>query len=146
MSEKQWNVWDMMIETITAAAILVFVGLQIYYRFVYQTSWGRFLYHLFPVIAIYAGMLVLEIFPEMLNIGNKERLKGMVRVYAIRMVRNCKLLFVLGMLFPSVADTLGIGMDGAYSLLIMGGMIGIIGYYMYRIYQYNVSQNDRNDR
>lgn len=143
MSNKQLQPWEIIVETITIIAGLIYLGLQIYYRYIYETAWGTMLYHLLPVAIIYAGMLVLQIYPELINVGGGEPLKGMVRVYAIRMIRNSKLLFVLGMLFPSVADALGIGMDGAYSLLIMGGILGIIGYYLYRIYRYNVNQTKK---
>lgn len=143
MSKRQLQLWEVIAEIITIIAVLIYLGMQIYYHYIYETTWDTMLYHLLPVAIIYAGMLVLQIYPELINVGGGEPLKGMVRVYAIRMIRNSKLLFVLGMLFPSAADALGIGMDGAYSLLIMGGILGIIGYYLYRIYRYNVNQTKK---
>ena len=100
------------------------------------------LYHLLPNLCLYAGMTVLQIFPELLNGWGSEPLQGKVRTYGVRMVRNCKMFVILGMLFPSAADALGIEMDAAYSLLVMAGILGTIAYYLIRIYQYNASKKD----
>ena len=140
MSKKEPDLWELVVETVTIVAALVFLGLQIYYGYVYQSSLVTLLYHLLPALFLYAGMLVLQRYPELLNGFGSEPLQGKVRMYAIRMVRNSKLLVVLGMLFPSAADALGIEMNGAYSLFIMAGILGNIGYYLYRIYQYNSKQ------
>ena len=61
----------------------------------------------------------------------------MVRTYAVRMVRSGKLLFMAGMLVPSAADALGVEMDGSDSFFVMAGILFTVGYYLFRIYQYN---------
>lgn len=137
MEKKEYKIWEIIIETVTAVGVIVFLGLQIYYRYVYESSFIVFLYHFLPVILLYAGMTVLQMFPEFLNGKNSEPLQGMVRVYAVRMLRNAKLLLILGLLLPSVADALGMGMNAAYSILIMAGILLNIVYYLYRIYYYN---------
>lgn len=128
--------WEIVVETVTAVAAGVFLVLQIYYGFVYESSVWTILYHLLPLGLLYMGLVLLQMFPEMLN-GSSEPLPDMVRIYAVRMIRISKLLFVFGMLVPSIADVLGIEMNSAYSLVIMGGILGTIGYYFYRIFQYN---------
>lgn len=143
MPKKETEIWEIIIETAAAVAALVILGLQIYYGYVYESSVVTMLYHLLPLALLYAGMTVLQIFPEFLNGGNSEPLQGMVRTYAIRMVRNIKLLLVLGMLFPSAADVLGIQVNAAYSLLVLGGILINIGYYIYRIYKYNTRKKGR---
>lgn len=141
--KKEFKIWEIVIETITALAFIIYGNLQIYYRYAYESSTMTILYHLLPVLLIYVGLTVLQIFPELLNGIKSEPLKGMVRTYAIRMVRNSKLLLILGMLLPSVADAIGTGMNPAYSLLLMAGVLGTVAYYLYRIYQYNKSQEDK---
>lgn len=142
MKEKEWKIWEIVIETVTVTALIVFLGLQIYYGYIYERSLMTLLYHLLPNLCLYAGMTVLQIFPELLNGWGSEPLQGKVRTYGVRMVRNCKMLVILGMLFPSAADALGIEIDAAYSLLVMGGILGMMAYYLIRIYQYNASKKD----
>ena len=140
--KNEWKIWEIIIETITVIAVLVFIGLQIYYGYIYERSVMTLLYHLLPVLFLYAGMTVLQIFPELLNGNSSEPLQGKVHTYGVRMVRNCKMLVILGMLFPSVADALGIEMNAAYSLLVMVGVLGTMAYYLVRIYQYNSAKKD----
>ena len=143
MQKKELEIWEIIIETLSAAALIIFIGLQIYYSYLYESSMITILFRLLPVMLLYAGMIVLQIFPERLNGRNSEPLQGMVRIYAVRMVRNIKLLLMLGVLFPSVADVLGISANAAYSLLILGGILGTIAYYFYRIYTYNTKKKGK---
>ncbi len=143
MGKRDLEAWEIVMETVTAVAVLVYIGLQIYYHYAYKGTMVTILYHLLPVILLYAGMTVLQAFPELLNGSRSEPLKGMVRTYAVRMVRNSKLLLILGMLLPSAADALGVGMDPVYSLLLMGGVLGTIAYYLYQIYRYNKNQEGK---
>lgn len=140
--KKEWKIWEIVIETVTVTAVLVFLGLQIYYGYYYKRSMLTLLYRLLPVLCLYAGMTVLQIFPELLNGGGSEPLQGRVHTYGVRMVRNCKMFVILGMLFPSAADALGVEMDAAYSLLIMAGILGTIVYYLVQIYRYNSAKKD----
>lgn len=142
MRKTEWKVWEIIIETVTVIAVLVFLGLQFYYGYIYERSLMTLLYHLLPVLCLYAGMTVLQIFPELLNGWSSEPLQGKVHTYGVRMVRNCKMLVVLGMLVPSAADALGIEMNAAYSLLVMAGVLGTIVYYLVRIYQHNSSKKE----
>lgn len=140
MAKREWEVWEFIIETITVIAVGVFFCLQIYYVYVYESSILTLFYHLLPMILLYAGLTVLQMFPELLNGFGSESLQGKVRIYAVRMVRNSKMLVVLGILIPAVADVLGMEMNAAYSMLIMAGILGSIGYYLYRIYQHNLKE------
>lgn len=133
--------WDIVLEVLTAMAVFIFTGLQIYYRTLYQTSLGVVVYHMIPMILIYAGILILQRFPELLNGWNSEPLEGQVRGYAVRMARTCKLFLVFGLLIPSIGDVLGIEIRAGYSLGIMACILATIGYYLYRIFKYNSSQN-----
>lgn len=143
MPKKEWELWEAVIEAVAVAALLVFFGLQIYYGVIYESSFVTIGYHLLSAVLLYAGLTVLQMFPEFLNGRNSEPLQGMVRIYAIRMVRNIKLLLILGIVFPSAADVLGITANAAYSFIISGGVLLDIGYYIYRIYQYNTKKKGR---
>ncbi|MBO5373789.1 MAG: hypothetical protein J6A75_13870 [Lachnospiraceae bacterium] len=143
MQKDKSEILDVVIETLSAAGILLYLGVQFYYRMLYETVWTTFLYHLVPVIFMYAGMLFLQKNPEWLNGRNSEPLQGKVRFYAIRMIRNCKFFIVLGILVPGVADIIGIQLRSGYSLLIMLCVLVVIGYYMFRIYQYNKEQDKK---
>lgn len=136
MAKKEWEIWEIVIEMITALALIVYFGLQAYYGYVYESGAAVMFYHILPPALLYACMTLLQRFPEFLN-GGGEPLKGKVRVYAVRMVRNSKMIFMFGVLLPSVADALGVGMNAAFSLLVMAGVLGTAGYYLYRIFQYN---------
>lgn len=138
MGKKDPEVWEIIIEAITAVAVCVFFGLQIYYAYIYECGILTMFYHLAPVVLLYVGMTVLQIYPELLN-GSSEVLQEAVRMYAVRMVRNSKLLLIVGVLAPSIADAISVEMNAAYSLFIMVGVIGTIGYYIFRIYRYNSS-------
>ena len=138
MVKKDWKVWEIVTESLAAAAAVVYLGLQIYYGYLYESMGTAIVYRVLPAAFLYAGMTVLEIVPELLNAGGKEKLGGgRIRIYAVRMARNCKFLFMIGMLVPSVADVIGFRVDASYSFLIMAGILGTLAYYLYRIYRYN---------
>lgn len=136
MGKKEWEIWEIVIETVTAVALAAYFGLQAYYGYVYESGAAVMFYHILPPALLYACMVLLQRFPEFLN-GGGEPLKGKVRVYAVRMVRTCKMILVFGALFPSAADVLGIEINAAFSLFVAGGVLAAAGYYLYRIFQYN---------
>ena len=105
MKGNEIKFWEIVTEAVTAVLALLFLGLQVYYAYVYETSAVTMLYHLLPPLLLYAGMTALQIFPELLNGAGSEPLKGNVRVYAVRMVRNSKLLVILGIWIPSAPKT-----------------------------------------
>lgn len=137
MKGNEIKFWEIVTEAVTAVLALLFLGLQVYYAYVYETSAVTMLYHLLPPLLLYAGMTALQIFPELLNGAGSEPLKGNVRVYAVRMVQNSKLLVILGIWIPSAADAFGIQLNAAYSLVLFCGILANIGYYIYRIYKHN---------
>lgn len=142
MDKRGQKAWEAVVEAVAVMAVLAFFGMQIYYGYMYERSLSALLSHFLPVILLYAGMTMLQMYPEFLNGRNSEPLKGMVKIYAIRMARNAKLLLILGMLIPSAADLLGIEMNASYSIFIMMGILGNIGWYLYRIYQYNSKKKE----
>lgn len=137
MEKRKYELWELAQEALAAVAALVFVGLQAYYAWFYKSGAITLLFHFLPVVLLYVGLTVLQACPELLNGRGSEPLRGMVRTYAVRMVRSGKLLFMAGMLVPSAADALGVEMDGSDSFFVMAGILFTVGYYLFRIYQYN---------
>ena len=116
MPKKDIQVWEIIIESIAAVAAVVIIALQLYYGYIYESGIATMVYRLLPLVLLYAAMTVLQIYPEFLNGMGSEPLQGMVRVYAVRMVRNIKLLLVFGILLPSAADVLGISFKDLFLL------------------------------
>jgi len=52
------------------------------------------------------------------------------------------LVFVLSLVFTSVCDVMGADVDGAYSLIIVGLMIGIAVFYEIKIFKILRSMRD----
>jgi len=140
MDRDSVKLWDLVAESLAAVAMFAYIALRIYYRYLYFSD-VRVSYEILFVPLLYAGMLLLQKYPEFLNGMHSEPLTGKVRFYGIRMIRNSKLLIMVGILIPSIADVWGVYINEAFTLLIWAGVLGVIGYYMYRIYQYNKSQN-----
>lgn len=76
MVKKDWKVWEIVTESLAAAAAVVYLGLQIYYGYLYESMGTAIVYRVLPAAFLYAGMTVLEIVPELLNAGGKEKLGG----------------------------------------------------------------------
>lgn len=141
MDKDTIKLWDVVSETLAAIAMCAYIGLQIYYKSLYFADTRWFSYDMLFVPLLYIGMLVLQRYPEFLNGMHSEPLTGKVRFYALRMLRSCKLLIMVGILIPAIADVWGIYVNEAFSLFLIVGLLVVIGYYMYRIYMYNKSQN-----
>lgn len=140
MRKNEMETGDIVAEVLALLEIGIYIGLQIFYKNIYNTGVGTLMYHLCPVLLVYAGMLTMQSMPELLNGAKSEPLEGKVRFYAVRMIRVCKLLFMTGFLVPSVADVCGIEINAAISLILMASVILVVAYYLYRIWKYNSSQ------
>lgn len=143
MRKNEMGTGDMMVEALTVFGMILYLGLQMFYRSQYRISITTMAYHFLPVILLYGGLLLLQYHPEYLNGGGGEPVRGQVRIYAVRMVRICKFFIVYGILIPSMADVLGMTVNGAYSLIVMACILAVIAYYIYRIYQYNKNEGNK---
>lgn len=146
MQKDEMGIGDIIVESLTIFGMIMYLGLQMFYRSRYQISIQTMIYHIVPVILLYLFLLLLQYHPEFLNGKSSEPVKGKVRIYAVRMVRICKLLIVYGILIPTVADILETGIHGAYSLVVMLCILVVIAYYIFRIYQYNREEDKKNKK
>ncbi|MDE6906410.1 MAG: hypothetical protein K2P76_16070 [Lachnospiraceae bacterium] len=137
MRKSEMGIGDIIVESLTIFGVILYLGLQMFYICRYPVRGMTMVSHFLTVLLLYGGMIVLQCHPEFLNGRGSEPLTGKVRIYAVRMVRICKFLIVYGILVPSMADIMGMGINEAYSLIVMIGILAVIAYYIYRIYQYN---------
>lgn len=144
MRKNEMTIGDMIVESVTVFGLILYIGLQFFYLSQYTVQGLTVVYHFLPMILLYAGMLLLQFRPEFLNGRGMEPVTGKVRIYAVRMVRICKLLLVYGIVVPSAADVAGINLNAAYSLIVMGCILAVIAYYIYRIFQYNRDEDKKN--
>lgn len=143
MKKHTMKPWDYTIETLCITGAVLYLILQLYYGSLYKIGVPTILVHLITMVLIFAGLTILQIFPELMNVGCKEAVEGKVRLYAVRMLRMVKLVLVLGMLVPSICDVRGTLLNAAYSLIIVVFLLLIGGYYLYRIWKYNRSQGPK---
>ena len=122
MRKNEMGIGDIIVESLTIFGMILYLGLQMFYICRYPIHGMTMVFHFLAVLLLYGGMMVLQCHPE---------------IYAVRMVRLCKFLIVYGILVPSMADVMGMSIDEAYSLIVMAGVLAVIAYYIYRIYQYN---------
>ncbi|MCM1258965.1 MAG: hypothetical protein NC307_14090 [Roseburia sp.] len=143
MRKNEMAIGDIIVESLTIFGLIMYLGLQMFYLSQYPVQAVTVVYHFLPMILLYAGMLLLQYHPEFLNGRGGEPVTGKVRLYAVRMVRICKLLLVYGIVIPSAADAAGIRINEAYSLIVMFCVLAVITYYLYRIYQYNKEEDKK---
>ena len=122
-------------ETVGAVAGLAYIGLQLYYGIAYHVALLNLVMNLLVAVLVYAGLTLLSVYPEKINGLSPEQCTGNVRTYSIRMVRLVKLVFIASLLIPCISDALGHEMRQGYSLIAIGLMLVIAGYYEYRIIQ-----------
>ena len=122
-------------ETVAAVAGLAYIGLQLYYGIAYHVALLNLVMNLLVAVLVYVGLTLLSVYPEKINGLSPEQCTGNVRTYSIRMVRLVKLVFIASLLIPCISDALGHEMRQGYSLIAIGLMLVIAGYYEYRIIQ-----------
>lgn len=137
------NAWDTISESLSILGLLGFLGLQIFCGVVYRVQVTTIACNIAAVVLIYAGFMVLQFFPELLNGTGSEPLVGKVRIYAVRMLRTVKLIIVYGVLVPSIFDGAGIDINGAYSVIVLVLIVLTIGWFLYKIWKYNKSQDKK---
>ena len=120
-------------ETICAISGMAYIGLQIYYGIAYHAAVLNLIMNLLVAVLVYAGLTLLLVYPEKINGLLPEQCTGKIRVYSVRMVRLVKLVFTASLLIPCISDALGHEMRPGYSLIVIGILLFIAGYYEYRI-------------
>ena len=122
-------------EAVGIVATLIYVGLQIYCGILYGADVMTIITNIVMVVLVYAGLVMLALYPEKVNRLDPESCTGRVRQLTIHMLLYVKLVFVLSLLFTSVCDVIGRDLDGAYSLVSVGFMVMIAILYEIKIFQ-----------
>lgn len=130
-NEMTWAA--MLAEAVGIVSALIYMGLQIYYGFVYGAQVINIGMNVAAMLLVYAGMTLLSVYPERVNGLTREVCSGDVRKYTIRMVRAAKLIFVEGLLFTSICDVMGKQLKAGYSLVVVVLIVAVVAYYEYRI-------------
>ena len=120
MKKEEMTTVDLVLEAVTIVAALVYFGLQIYYGVSYGAGALNILLNILTMLLVYAGLSLLQNYPEKVNGLQKEVCTGKIRTYTIHMLRGIKVVFILSLLLTAVCDAMGGQMDGAYSLIVVG--------------------------
>ena len=133
MRKEDMSTAAILLEAITIIAGLVYIGLQVYYGIFFHIPAYKLVMNILMMLLVYAGLSMLSVYPERINRLDALACKGRVRAYSLRMIRLVKFIFVVGLLIPCVFDAMGMEIQSACSLLIIGLIIIVAVYYEYRI-------------
>lgn len=133
MRKEDMSAVALLLEAVVLILGIVYIGLQLFYGFYYHIGIFKVVMNLLIMILVYVGLSILSVYPERINRIPEEYCVGNIRKYSIRMVRFVKTIFVVGLLVPCVFDVLGIGIQSAYSLIVIGLIIAISIFYEWLI-------------
>ena len=142
MRKEDLTIGNMLLEAVGVVSTLVYIGLQIYCGVLYGVEVMTIFMNVLLMLLAYAGLTMLEIYPEKVNRLDVEVCAGKIRHYTIHMVLYAKLIFVLSLLFASICDVIGREVDGAYSLISVGLMLLVAIGYEIKIFQILKKGND----
>lgn len=133
MRKQDMTVVSALVEAICIILGFVYIGLQIFYGITFHIKAYTFILNVLTMILVYAGLSMLSMYPERVNRIEPERCVGNVRTYSLWMVRAVKLIFIVGLLVPSVCDAAGFEILSSYSLIVIGTIILVSVYCEYKI-------------
>lgn len=142
MRRKDWTIAGLLVEAIAIVASLIYLGLQIYYGILYEAEPIKLIMNILVFLLVYAGLLLLQLFPEKVNRLSSMVCQGKIRQDTIWMVRLIKLIFILSLLFTSICDVMGLQIEAAYSLITAGLILITAIFYEARIIR-NLRDNDK---
>lgn len=125
MRKDEMTTMDLLLEAIGVVSGLIYIGMQIYYGVTYGANVVQLMLNLLFFVLMYAGLTLLQVYPERVNNLSLEICQGKIRRYTVTMIRLIKLIFILCLLFTSICDVMGIEMEAAYSLIVVGLIIVI---------------------
>ena len=122
MKKEDLTVPAILAEAVGILLCILYIGLQIFYGINYHVAPYKYICNIVGLVLVYAGLTILSNHPERIN-----------RIYSLRMLRLIKLIFVVGLMIPCVADVIGRQMQDVYSLIIIGLLLLVTIYYEYKI-------------
>lgn len=143
MRKEDMTSFDLLLEAICAVSGLIYIGMQVYYGIIYGANVVQLMMNLLIFVLMYAGLTLLQIYPERVNNLSREICQGKIRRYTITMIRWIKLIFILCLLFTSICDVMGVEIDAAYSLIVIGFMIAIALFFEIKIIKILKQKRDK---
>ena len=133
MKKEDLTVLAILAEAVGVLLGILYIGLQIFYGINYHVAPYKYICNIAGFVLVYAGLTILSNHPERINRIPEQMCVGKIRIYSLRMLRLVKLIFVVGLMIPCVADVIGRQMQDAYSLIIIGLLLLVTIYYEYKI-------------
>lgn len=142
MRKEDLTMGNVICEAVGIVTTLLYVGLQIYCGIFYRVPVIHIVTNIVMVLLVYAGLVMLVLYPEKVNRLEPEVCTGQIRRLTIHMLLYVKLVFIISLLFTSICDVMGKDVDGAYSLISVGIMILIAVGYEIKIFQILKDMNE----
>ena len=133
MKKEDLTVPAILAEAVGILLCILYIGLQIFYGINYHVAPYKYICNIVGLVLVYAGLTILSNHPERINRISAQMCVGKIRIYSLRMLRLIKLIFVVGLMIPCVADVIGRQMQDVYSLIIIGLLLLVTIYYEYKI-------------
>ena len=130
MKKEDLTVPAILAEAVGILLCILYIGLQIFYGINYHVAPYKYICN---IVLVYAGLTILSNHPERINRIPAQMCVGKIWIYSLRMLRLIKLIFVVGLMIPCVADVIGRQMQDVYSLIIIGLLLLVTIYYEYKI-------------
>lgn len=142
MRKEDLTIGNVICEAVGIVSTLIYVGLQIYCGLLYGAQPMTIITNVVMVLLVYAGLVLLTVYPEKVNRLEPEVCTGKVRQLTIHMLLYVKLVFVISLLFTSICDVMGRDVDGGYSLISVGLIVLISVLYEIKIFQILKNRNE----
>ena len=123
MKKEDWSAVAVIMEAVDLMIGFFYIGLQVYYGYLYHVKVYQVLLNVLVGILIYIGMTLLALYPERMNRLSPEVCQGKVRKYSLQMVRVEKFLFLLTLLIPCICDVIAIDLPAVYSVIAIFAML-----------------------
>lgn len=133
MKKEDMTTAEIFAEAVGVVCALLYVGLQIYYGVVYGVAGTQIMMNVAMLILVFAGLTLLQVYPERVNGLSREVCSGKVRKLTIHMVGIAKLIFVVSLLFTTICDVMGHQLNSGYSLVVVVLIVVVSLVYEYRI-------------
>jgi len=142
MRKEDLTIGNVICEAVGIVSTLIYVGLQIYCGLLYGAQPMTIITNVVMVLLVYAGLVLLTVYPEKVNRLEPEVCTGKVRQLTIHMLFYVKLVFIISLLFTSICDVMGRDVDGGYSLISVGLIVLISVLYEIKIFQILKNRNE----
>ena len=145
MKRSDLTIPAIIIDTVTAVCLLVYIALQVFYGLYYHVSPSGYLLNVAIVLLIFGALSYLLTIPEVLNHLAPDQCVGKIREYSLGLLRMARFIFLAGLLIPCVCDALNIGIRSSYSGIVVLLLIAVVLYYESKIINELRNSDDHKD-